>query len=99
MIGLKALRPFHFHDLLFPTKYDNIGRVFYAKDVQVVQTHLTSEMLRPSGMKTRRIKVNYQFSQAVIMLKKQNKTKQKGTNGFACIDKLNSPYYTYLLGS
>ena len=31
---------------------------FYARDVKVVRTHLTSETLKPSGLKTGRIKVD-----------------------------------------
>ena len=40
----------------FHSYFDN-GR-FYARDVKVVNTHLTSETLKPSGIKTGRIKVD-----------------------------------------
>ena len=46
-----------------------IGR-FYARDVKVVKTHLTSETLKPSGIKTGRIKVAKLTDKNKIFLKK-----------------------------
>ena len=46
----------------------NIGR-FYARDVKVVKTHLTSETLKPSGIKTGRIKVDKLTDKNKIFLK------------------------------
>ena len=48
---------------------DLIGR-FYARDVKVVKTHLTSETLKPSGIKTRRIKVDDLTEKNKLFLKK-----------------------------
>ena len=43
---------------------------FYARDVKVVKTHLTSETLKPSGIKTGRIKVDKLTDKNKIFLKK-----------------------------
>ena len=42
---------------------------FYARDVKVVKTHLTSETLKPSGIKTGRIKVD-NLTKKKLFLKK-----------------------------
>ena len=43
---------------------------FYARDVKVVKTHLTSKTLKPSGIKTGRIKVDKLTDKNKIFLKK-----------------------------
>ena len=43
---------------------------FYARDVKVVKTHLTSQTLRPSGIKTGRIKVDKLTDKDKIFFKK-----------------------------
>ena len=44
---------------------------FYAGDVKVVKTHLTSKTLKPSGIKTGRIKVDKVTDKNKIFLKKR----------------------------
>ena len=57
-----------------------IGR-FYARDVKVVKTHLTSETLKRSGIKTGRIKVDKLTDKNKIFLKKMARLYYRKTLG------------------
>ena len=57
-----------------------IGR-FYARDVKVVKTHLTSETLKRSGIKTGRINVDKQTDKNKIFLKKMIRLYYRKTLG------------------
>ena len=54
---------------------------FYARDVKVVKTHLTSETLKPSGIKTGRIKVDKLTDKNKIFLKKMTRFYYRKTLG------------------
>ena len=48
----------------------SINGRFYARDVKVVKTYLTSQTLKPSGIKMGRIKVDKQTDKNKIFVKK-----------------------------
>ena len=64
-----TIKPWNFCSIFAVRLKSTIGR-FYARDVKVVKTHLTSETLKWSGIKTGRIKVDKLTDKNKIFLKK-----------------------------